>query len=58
MRHFGARVVRANRLPVFAAIALGLMGAAIAMVFFYAPVDADGFNQKIFYFHVSIALGR
>jgi heme exporter protein C len=32
------------------------MGAGIAMVFFYAPVDEDGFNQKIFYFHVPIAL--
>ena len=31
------------------------MGAAIALIFFYAPVDADGLNQKIFYFHVPIA---
>jgi len=49
-------VLRANRLSALAALALGLMGAAIAMVFFYAPVDEDGFNQKIFYFHVPIAL--
>jgi heme exporter protein C len=33
-----------------------LMGAAIALTFFYAPVDEDGLNQKIFYFHVPIAL--
>ena len=33
------------------------MAAAIALVFFYAPVDADqGLSQKIFYFHVPIAL--
>jgi len=31
------------------------MGGAIALVFFYAPVDQDGLNQKIFYFHVPIA---
>ena len=33
-----------------------LLGAAAALVFFYAPVDEDGLNQKIFYFHVAIAL--
>ena len=31
------------------------MAAAIALIFFYAPVDQDGLNQKIFYFHVPIA---
>jgi heme exporter protein C len=30
--------------------------AAVALVFFYAPVDQDGLNQKIFDFHVPIAL--
>jgi len=55
LRHF-ADVPRANRLPLLAALALGLTTAALAMVFFYAPLDADGFNQKIFYFHVPIAL--
>jgi heme exporter protein C len=34
-----------------------LLTAAIALIFFYAPVDADqGLSQKIFYFHVPIAL--
>jgi heme exporter protein C len=34
-----------------------LFGAAIALVFFYAPTDGDqGFSQRIFYFHVPIAL--
>ena len=48
-------VSRANRLPLLALLTLGLFAAAIAMVFYYAPVDQDGFNQKVFYFHVPIA---
>jgi heme exporter protein C len=46
-----------NRLTSSAALALVLVGTAIALVFFVAPEDADqGFSQKIFYFHVPIAL--
>jgi len=41
---------------VLAALASLLVAAAIVLVFFYAPVDQDGLNQKIFYFHVPIAL--
>jgi heme exporter protein C len=48
--------LRANRLPVLAGAAAALTAAAIALVFFYAPLDEDGLNQKIFYFHVPIAL--
>ena len=34
-----------------------LLSAAIALIAFYAPLDADqGLSQKIFYFHVPIAL--
>jgi heme exporter protein C len=34
-----------------------LMGSATALIFFWAPTDADqGFSQRIFYFHVPIAL--
>ena len=34
-----------------------LFGTALALIFFYAPVDADqGLSQKIFYIHVPIAL--
>jgi heme exporter protein C len=34
-----------------------LLGAGIALVFFYAPIDADqGITQKVFYIHVPIAL--
>ena len=49
--------MRANRLPVLAAAALVLMAAAVAVVAYVAPIDADqGFSQKIFYFHVPVAL--
>ncbi|MBV8256892.1 MAG: cytochrome c biogenesis protein CcsA [Actinobacteria bacterium] len=44
-------------LPALAASAFVLVTLAIAMVFFVAPNDADqGFSQRIFYFHVSIAI--
>jgi heme exporter protein C len=46
-----------SRLPALAALALVLTSAAVAMIFFVAPEDADqGISQKIFYFHVPIAL--
>ena len=48
--------LRNNRLAAFAALAFVLVTASIALVFFYAPVDVDGLNQKIFYFHVAIAI--
>lgn len=42
---------------MLAAGAGALLCASIALIFFYAPVDADqGLSQKIFYFHVPIAL--
>jgi heme exporter protein C len=42
---------------VLAALAAALVCGAIALIFFYAPVDGDqGLSQKIFYFHVPIAL--
>ena len=43
-------------MPALVALAAGLVTAAVALIFFYAPVDQDGLNQKIFYFHVPIAL--
>jgi heme exporter protein C len=50
-------VLPANRLPVLATAALALMAAAIAVVAYVAPIDADqGLSQKIFYFHVPVAL--
>jgi heme exporter protein C len=50
-------VLRVNRLPALAAASLGLMAAAVACIAYVAPVDADqGLSQKIFYFHVPVAL--
>jgi len=48
--------LRNNQVALSAILAVVLVPAAIAVVFFYAPVDEDGLNQKIFYFHVPIAL--
>src|SRR5437763_12632001 len=46
-----------NRGAVAAALAVALLGGAIGLIFFYAPTDGDqGFSQRIFYFHVPIAL--
>src|SRR5689334_7119315 len=43
-------------LPALAAASFALITTALALVFFVAPTDADqGFSQRIFYFHVSIA---
>jgi heme exporter protein C len=42
---------------VWAGLAALLLSSAIALIAFYAPLDADqGLSQKIFYFHVPIAL--
>jgi len=49
--------LRNNALVASAALAAVLLGTAIALIAFYVPVDADqGLSQKIFYFHVPIAL--
>jgi heme exporter protein C len=43
-------------LPALAASSLVLVTTALVLVFFVAPNDANqGFSQRIFYFHVSIA---
>jgi heme exporter protein C len=45
------------KLPVLAAVSTVLLGLAIALAFFYAQTDADqGLSQRIFYFHVPLAL--
>jgi heme exporter protein C len=45
------------KLPVLAGACTGLLGLAMALAFFYAPADADqGLSQRIFYFHVPLAL--
>ena len=44
-------------LPALAGVTVVLFAHAIALVFFYAPIDANqGLSQKIFFFHVPIAL--
>jgi heme exporter protein C len=44
-------------LPALAVASFVLVTTALAFVFFVAPNDANqGFSQRIFYFHVSIAL--
>jgi heme exporter protein C len=46
-----------SRVPALAVGALVLLAAALVMIFFVAPEDADqGISQKIFYIHVPIAL--
>jgi heme exporter protein C len=52
-------VDRLRQIPLsaFAWGGVALLGTAVALVFFYAPLDADqGLSQKIFYIHVPIAL--
>src|SRR5947209_4873435 len=46
-----------NSASALAGLALATMVAAVSMIAFYVPEDADqGLSQKIFYFHVPIAL--
>ena len=58
----GATIVTVGRLPriplpALAVLCLVLVTTALALVFFVVPNDADqGFSQRIFYFHVSIAI--
>jgi heme exporter protein C len=49
--------MRANSLRNISMLTALLLGVGLAMVFFYAPEDADqGFIQKIFYLHVPMAI--
>jgi heme exporter protein C len=51
------RAIRENRLPALAGLTLLLFAAAVSLIFFYVPSDANqGFSQRIFYFHVPCAL--
>ena len=50
-------VVSSLRLPFLALTATAALAASIVLIAFYAPTDADqGLSQRIFYFHVPIAL--
>ncbi len=51
-------VARLSRIPLsaLASVSLVLVTTALIFVFYVAPTDAsEGFSQRIFYFHVSIA---
>src|SRR6266540_2631672 len=51
------RGMRIPSLRAQAAITVAVLAAGFALVFFYAPNDADqGFIQKIFYLHVPLAI--
>jgi heme exporter protein C len=53
----GSQRPRSRRLVALPALAVALLAAALALVFYVAPLDADqGLSQKIFYIHVPIAL--
>jgi heme exporter protein C len=46
-----------NNLPILAFAAAGLLGVAVLLALLVAPEDANqGVSQRIFYFHVPIAL--
>jgi heme exporter protein C len=52
-----ARGVRGASPKVLAAASAAVLAAALSLVFFYAPLDAEqGFLQKIFYVHVPLAI--
>jgi heme exporter protein C len=51
------RTLAAPSAVATSALAVVLLTLSIALIFFWAPTDADqGFSQRIFYFHVPIAL--
>jgi heme exporter protein C len=50
-------LARATSLRTLTIATVAMIGAAFALTFFYAPLDADqGFVQKIFYVHVPLAI--
>ena len=52
-----SRSARPDTGTLFAIAAAVLMPVALGLIFFYVPSDADqGYSQRIFYFHVPIAL--
>jgi heme exporter protein C len=51
------RTLAAKSAVATSALAVVLLTLSIGLIFFWAPTDADqGFSQRIFYFHVPIAL--
>src|SRR4051795_5400334 len=53
----GSRRARPDGATVAATATAVLMTAALGLIFFYVPTDVDqGYSQRIFYFHVPIAM--
>ncbi len=49
--------VNGRGLRTLSIAAIAAMGVALALVFFYAPIEAEeGFLQKVFYLHVPLAI--
>ena len=48
--------MRVPSLQAQAAATVAVLAAGFALVFFYAPLDTEGFIQKIFYLHVPLAI--
>ena len=45
-----------SRLRTLTILTALVLGAGFALVFFYAPLEREGFIQKIFYLHVPLAI--
>jgi heme exporter protein C len=53
----GSRRARPDGATVAATATAALMALALGLIFFYVPTDVDqGYSQRIFYFHVPIAI--
>jgi heme exporter protein C len=48
--------VKVPSLRAQAAATVAILAAGFTLVFFYAPLDTEGFIQKIFYLHVPLAI--
>src|SRR5271165_3407047 len=56
-RPAGGLATRASSLPALSITTAAAMALGLALVFFYAPLEAEqGFLQKIFYVHVPLAI--
>jgi heme exporter protein C len=45
-----------TRLRILTLVTAAVLGAGFALAFFYAPLEREGFIQKIFYLHVPLAI--
>ncbi len=56
MGRLGQTRLRAPSLRTLAILTVAVLTAGYALAFFYAPLEAEGFIQKIFYLHVPLAI--